>query len=115
MSSPSLADAFWAAPPISRTLTAATLVLSLNFWILPIINPGYFVFVPQLVFKLWIPQVWRLVTGFFITGPSLGLIMDPYFLFTYCKALEVDSSRFSQPGDLFVALVFICSVIMPKT
>ncbi|KAH0377113.1 hypothetical protein KCU92_g9403, partial [Aureobasidium melanogenum] len=115
MSSPSLADAFWAAPPISRTLTAATLVLSLNFWILPIINPGYFVFVPQLVFKLWIPQVWRLVTGFFITGPSLGLIMDPYFLFTYCKALEVDSSRFSQPGDLFVALLFICSVIMLLT
>jgi hypothetical protein len=41
--------------------------------------------------------------------------MDPYFLFTYCKALEVDSSRFSQPGDLFVALVFICSVIMVRS
>jgi Derlin-2/3 len=82
---------------------------------LPIINPSYFVFVPELVLKLWIPQVWRLVTGFFITGPSLGLIMDPYFLFTYCKALEVDSSRFSQPGDLFVALVFICSVIMVRS
>lgn len=55
------------------------------------------------------------MTAFFITSPSLGLIMDPYFLFTYCKALEFDSSRFSQPGDLFVALVFICSVIMVRS
>ncbi|CAD0090275.1 unnamed protein product [Aureobasidium vineae] len=115
MSSPSLADAFWAAPPIARTLTAATLVLSINFWMLPIINPGYFVFVPRSVFKLWVPQVWRLVTAFLITSPKLGLIMDPYFLFTYCKALEVDSGRFSQPGDLFVALVFNCSVILILT
>ncbi|THZ02387.1 hypothetical protein D6C93_03264 [Aureobasidium pullulans] len=115
MSSPSIADAFWAAPPIARSLTAATLVLSVNFWLIPIISSYYFVFVPQLVLKLWVPQIWRLVTAFFITGPSLGLIMDPYFLFTYCKALEVDSSRFSQPGDLFVALVFICSVILLLT
>ncbi|KAG9658270.1 hypothetical protein KCU95_g19937, partial [Aureobasidium melanogenum] len=115
MSSPSLADAFWAAPPIARTLTAATLVLSINFWILPIINRNYFIFFPGEVFKLWVPQVWRLVTAFLITGPKLSLILDPYFLFTYCKALEVDSGRFSQPGDLFVALVFICSVILLLT
>ncbi|CAD0113720.1 unnamed protein product [Aureobasidium uvarum] len=111
MSSP-LADAFWAAPPIARTLTAATVVLSLNFWLLQVVNPYYSVFIPRLVFKLWTPQVWRLVTAFLITSEKLGIIMDPYFLFTYCKALEVDSPRFAQPGDFFVALVFNCSVIL---
>lgn len=88
--------------------------MSINFWILPIINRNYFIFFPGEVFKLWVPQVWRLVTAFLITGPKLSLILDPYFLFTYCKALEVDSGRFSQPGDLFVALVFICSVILVR-
>ena len=100
---------------LHRTLTAATIVLSVNFWLLPIINPSYFVFIPRQIFKLWVPQVWRSVTAFLITGPKLGLILDPYFLFTYCKALEVDSGRFSQPGDLFVALVFICSVILVRS
>lgn len=112
---PSILLARSIADSLHRTLTAATIVLSINFWLLPIINRGYFIFFPREIFKLWVPQVWRLVTAFLITGPKLGLILDPYFLFTYCKALEVDSGRFSQPGDLFVALVFICSVISVRS
>lgn len=124
-------DAFWAAPPISRyapahrvptafnscsdtslrTITAATVVLSVctHFGLL---NFYYVAFIPRFLFQLWIPQLWRLVTPFMITSPKLGLIMDPYFLFTYSKALEVDSARFSNPGDYIVFLVFACSIIL---
>lgn len=126
-----LMDAFWAAPPISRyasladhlrschacsnvdfrTITAATVILSVCVWF-SLINAYYVVFIARYIFKLWIPQLWRLVTPFMITGPKLGLIMDPYFLFTYSKALETDSARFSQPGDYVVFLAFACSIIL---
>ncbi len=25
------------------------------------------------------PEIWRLITCFLLTGPKIGLIMDPYF------------------------------------
>ncbi|GAB7347840.1 hypothetical protein MBLNU459_g5374t1 [Dothideomycetes sp. NU459] len=106
-----LMDAFWAAPPISRTITAATVVLSVCVWF-GLLGAYYVVFIPRSIFQLWIPQLWRFVTPFLITGPKLGLIMDPYFLFTYSKALETDSARFSQPGDYVVFLAFACSIIL---
>lgn len=59
-----------------------------------------------------IPQLWRLVSTFLITGPKLGMIFDPYFLFTYAGQLETESVKFSQPGDFFVYLVFVCVVIL---
>ena len=58
------------------------------------------------------PQVWRLVTNFLITGPKLGMILDPYFLYTYCSSLEMTASRFSQPGDFLVYLVFVNLIIL---
>jgi hypothetical protein len=26
-----------------------------------------------------IPEIWRAVTSFFIAGPNIGILMDPYF------------------------------------
>jgi Derlin-2/3 len=62
-----------------------------------------------------LPEIWRFVTPFFITGPKFGLLMDPYFLWTYASQLELEASRFSQPGDFFTYITFVCSVIVVST
>lgn len=63
------------------------------------------------LFKL-LPDVWRLATPFLFTSGGLGFIFDLYFLWTYGTGLELNSPRFSQPGDFFTYLVFVCSTIM---
>jgi hypothetical protein len=64
---------------VHRTLVAATVGTSLlvHGQILP---PFYVAFLKETVFTVkQIPQLWRLVTPFLITGPKFGLLMDPYF------------------------------------
>ena len=41
--------------------------------------------------------------------------MDPYFLYMYGSGLEMESSRFSKPGDFFVYTAFIASVIVVRS
>ena len=76
-----------------------------------LIDPYYVVFLRYKVFAL-VPQLWRIVTPFILTGPKLGLLMDPYFLYTYGSQLETGAARFTQPGDFFVYLAFVCSIIL---
>lgn len=77
------------------------------------ISPYYVAFLSYKLFTYRaLPEVWRLVTPFFITGPSFGLLMDPYFLYTYASQLETGAIRFSQPGDFFTYIAFVCSVIL---
>lgn len=63
-----------------RVLTVTTLVLSLlihtrilNFYNYALYLSAVFQLPPK------IPQVWRLLTGFCITGPQFGILMDTYF------------------------------------
>ncbi|KAI9714734.1 MAG: hypothetical protein M1820_000023 [Bogoriella megaspora] len=63
------------------------------------------------IFKI-MPEIWRIFSSFILTGPQLGMIFDPYFLFTYGSSLERDSPRFNQPGDFFTYLTFIWAVIL---
>jgi len=73
----------------------------------------YSVFLSYKLFTLKaLPEIWRLVTPFLITGPQLGLILDPYFLYTYGSQLERESARFSQPGDFFTYIAFVCTTIL---
>ena len=45
-----------------------------------ILSLSQFAFVAPLVFTLKaLPQVWRLVTAFFITKPKFAILLDPYF------------------------------------
>ncbi|KAK5680934.1 hypothetical protein LTS10_006692 [Elasticomyces elasticus] len=105
-------DMFWAAPPVSRTITAAAVLLSAPTW-MGLINPYYVVFLREKIFTFTsIPQLWRIVTPFILTGPQLGLLMDPYFLYTYGSQLETEASRFTQPGDFFTYLVFVATIIL---
>lgn len=59
-----------------------------------------------------IPEIWRLISPFLITGPKFGLLMDPYFLFTYASGLERDSPRFTEPGSFLVYIAFIMAGIL---
>nr|POE65162.1 hypothetical protein CFP56_34830 [Quercus suber] len=108
----SVSDMFWAAPPVSRTITAAAVLLSVPVWT-GFVSPSLVVFLKYRVFTFTsLPQLWRLITPFFLTGPKLGLLLDPYFLFTYGKSLETEGARFVRPGDFFVYLVFVACMIL---
>lgn len=95
-----------------RTLTAAAVLLSVTVWS-GILDPYYVVFLTYKIFN-WrkLPEIWRFVTPFLLTGPKLALLLDPYFLYTYGSQLETNASRFSQPGDFFIYLVFCAVVIL---
>ncbi|KAJ8609999.1 hypothetical protein MRB53_038839 [Persea americana] len=102
----SAVDAFWAAPPVSRTLTAAVVAVSVPVT-LKLLSPYFIVWLADKVLTLrQIPEIWRLVTCFLLTGEGLGLLLDPYFLYTYGSKLETGSPQFSEPGAFFVFLVF---------
>ncbi|KAK7190078.1 Der1-like family protein [Paraphaeosphaeria sporulosa] len=104
-------DVFWTLPPVTRTITAAAVVVSALGYA-HIIDLMRFIFIPQYVFTTKMaPQVWRLVTGFFITKKNMAIALDPYFLYQYGSGLERESSRFSQPGDFFVYTAFVGSFI----
>ncbi|GFN20487.1 hypothetical protein AtubIFM55763_011609 [Aspergillus tubingensis] len=103
-------DQFWAAPPVTRTLTALTFLQSI------LVHGGllsgyYVLFLRRLIFKT-LPEIWRLFSPFMITGPGLSLIFDLYFMFTYGSRLETESPRFSAPGDFFTYVFFVASIIM---
>jgi len=77
------------------------------------ISPYYVVFLRQRVFTFsTVPEIWRLVTPFLLTGPKLGLILDPYFLYTYGSQLETEAARFTQPGDFFMYIVYVAVIIL---
>ncbi|KAB8289960.1 hypothetical protein EYC80_010287 [Monilinia laxa] len=103
-------DVFWAAPPISRTLAAAT--LSLSILVYTHLLPGYYVVFWLQSILQFPPQLWRLLTSFLITGPDLGMLFDTYFLYTYGSKLETASPKFSKPGDFFTYVLFVCAVIL---
>jgi len=106
----SAVDMFFSAPPVSRTLTAATLVISIL--VHTGLMSGYWVifWIPK-IFSLT-PQLWRLMTSFMLSAPKFGILLDPYFLYTYGSKLEVGSPRFTKPGDFFTYIVFLCVTIL---
>ncbi|RDW89544.1 derlin-1 [Coleophoma cylindrospora] len=109
----SAVDYFMQAPPVSRTLAAATLTLSILVYS-KILPGSYVVFYIPYLMKLP-PQLWRVFTSFLITGPDLGILFDTYFLYTYGSKLETASPRFAQPGDFFTYLVFVAVTILVST
>lgn len=95
------------------TLVAAVLTTSVLVHT-GIVSPYPVLFVPEKLLQLppKIPELWRLITPFLITGPKFGILMDTYFLYTYCSGLETGSPRFSEAGSFFVYLMFIMGVIL---
>ncbi|MCJ1456605.1 hypothetical protein MMC28_006967 [Mycoblastus sanguinarius] len=104
-------EAYWAAPPVSRTLTALTFATSI------LVHGGLLsgnrvVFYLPWIFKFPLPEVWRFITSFWVTGGGLSILFDTYFLWMYSSGLEKESGRFSQPGDFFTYIIFLGLVIL---
>ena len=98
-----------------RTLAAAAVALSVPTH-MSLINAGYIIWITGRVLTLrMIPELWRLVTPFLLTGRGLGLIFDPYFLYLYGSQLERGSPRFSGPGDFLFYVIFLCTMILVST
>ncbi|OCK78832.1 DER1-domain-containing protein [Lepidopterella palustris CBS 459.81] len=106
-------DVYWTLPPVSRTITAATVIISALGYggIIPLLP---LIFIRERLLHIP-PEVWRMVTAFLITGPKLSIILDPYFLYNYGSSLENESPRFSRPGDFFTYVVFIASIIVASS
>lgn len=64
-------------PCNTRTLTALTFVQSALVYG-GLLSGRYVIFRPGLVFKL-LPEAWRLLSSFLLTGPRLDFILDLYF------------------------------------
>ena len=112
-------------------MTALTLVTSLLVYG-NIISGGRVVFYLPWIFKYPMPEVWRFVTSFWLTGAGLSILFDTYFrkphrtslqilvlmiaqVWTYSSGLENESSRFSQPGDFFTYIIFLGLVILVRS
>lgn len=104
-----ITEQYWRLPPISRTLATWMFVSSVGL---------YFGFIPS----QWLgwhasyilrfpPQIWRLVTGFLITGPQLGLLFDTYFFYKAASDLETGHPRLRRKEDFIWYLICVCSFI----
>jgi Derlin-2/3 len=70
-------DAYWAAPPMARTLATAIVVMSIPVHF-QMVSYVWFYFTEDTLLR-FPPEIWRLATCFLLSGPKLGIIMDPYF------------------------------------
>lgn len=70
-------DAYWAAPPMARSLATAIFVTSIaaHFGLVPYL---WLYFTEDRLFRLP-PEIWRPVTSFLLSSPKFGIVMDPYF------------------------------------
>lgn len=97
---------------LNRTITAATVLISVPGH-LGLYNLVWMLFLKDYVFTIsQMPQLWRVLSAFFITGPQLGLIMDPFFLYHYSSQLETGSPRFSGSGAYAFYLMFVSVIIL---
>jgi Derlin-2/3 len=95
---------------LKRTVAAAAALLSfgIHFGVLP---GNYFIFHHMFLFK-FLPELWRPVTSFLITGSGLNMLFDTYFLYQYLSGLEIGNPRFSKKADLIWYLMFVSGVIL---
>ncbi|KAK4246293.1 Der1-like family-domain-containing protein [Corynascus novoguineensis] len=103
-------DAYWAAPPMARTFATAILVTSISVHF-GFVSYAWFYFTEDRLLR-FPPEIWRLATNFFLSGPKLGIIMDPYFAYQYLKQLEVASPRFPRKEDVLWYLITVGSFII---
>jgi len=103
-------DAYWAAPPLARTLATAIFAVSISahFSLLP------YTWLFLTGDQLWRipPEIWRLVTSFLLSSPGLGIILDPYFTFQYLSQLENGNPRFQKREDIIWYLITVGGLII---
>lgn len=92
-----------------------------------LVNGYYIIFGSEYIFKFPLPELWRLVSSFLLTGGGFNFVFDLYFsisapscngcwltstVWIYGTGLELNSPRFSQPGDFFTYVLFCAAVII---
>uniref|UniRef100_A0A8H7TSB2 Derlin n=1 Tax=Bionectria ochroleuca TaxID=29856 RepID=A0A8H7TSB2_BIOOC len=103
-------DHYFQAPPVTRTFTAITVVLSLGV-ILGALSDKTFAYYPLYVYK-FPPEIWRCVTGFMITGSGMSFLFQSYHLYIYMSQLEVGNPRFSKTEDFIWYLMCVGGAIL---
>ncbi|KAK3378303.1 Der1-like family-domain-containing protein [Podospora didyma] len=103
-------DAYWQTPPMARTLATAILVTSITAH-LGMLPYAWFYFTEDRLFRLP-PEIWRLVTSFFLSTPSLGIILDPYFTYMYLSQLETTNPKFPRKEDALWYLITVGAFIL---
>ncbi|SPJ83628.1 related to F-LANa protein [Fusarium torulosum] len=102
--------AYWDLPPVSRNITTAVVLTSIGC-IVGLLPTGLLIHHPS---YLWMfpPQIWRLVTSFFIELNPLNLLFNAFFLYRYCTQLELGNPRFPRKVDLIYYILFVSFVIL---
>ncbi|KAK4156300.1 Der1-like family-domain-containing protein [Chaetomidium leptoderma] len=103
-------DAYWAAPAMARTLATAIVVTSIAVHA-GLVSYTWFYFTEDTLLRLP-PQIWRLATNFFLSGPKLGIVMDPYFAYQYLKQLETNNPKFQRKEDVLWYLMTVGGLII---
>ncbi|KAK4127937.1 hypothetical protein N657DRAFT_631648 [Parathielavia appendiculata] len=103
-------DAYWAAPPMARTLATAIFVTSVSVYtgLLPV---SWIYFSEDRLLRLP-PEIWRLATAFLLSTPKIGIVLDPYFAYQSLKQLETANVKFPRKEDLLWYLVTVGGFII---
>ncbi|KIW76117.1 hypothetical protein Z517_10862 [Fonsecaea pedrosoi CBS 271.37] len=103
-------DRFWSTPPVTRTIVAAMFVES------ALVHSGLVSGMRIVYHTPWLfkfpPELWRLLSSFLLTGGGFSFVFDLYFMYTYASGLELNSPRFTQPGDFFTYIFFVATAIL---
>ncbi|KAK3308896.1 Der1-like family-domain-containing protein [Chaetomium strumarium] len=103
-------DAYWAAPPMARTLATAILITSVSVYF-GLLSTSWIYFTEDRLFRLP-PEIWRLATSFLLSGPQLGILLDPYFAYQYLKQLETQNPKFPRKEDVLWYLMTVGGFII---
>lgn len=72
-----IAEKFWSAPPVTRTIVAAMFLES------ALVHSGLVSYRLVLIHTSWLfklpPQLWRLLSCFLLTGGGFSFVFDLYF------------------------------------
>ncbi|KAK3373759.1 Der1-like family-domain-containing protein [Lasiosphaeria ovina] len=103
-------DVYMQTPPMARTLATAIFVTSIfaHFGVLPY---AWLYFTEDRLFHLP-PEIWRLVTSFLLSSPQFGIILDPYFVYTYVSHLETSNPKFPRKEDALWYLITVGGIII---
>jgi len=104
-------DAFWRTPPITRTFATAVFVTSVGAHVFGVIPYSWLYFEEDRLFRLP-PEIWRLVTNFFLSAPKWDILMAPYFVYQYLSVLETASPRFRRKEDVIWYLIVVGGLII---
>lgn len=104
-------DAYWQLQPLARTLATAIFVTSIGGH-LGLIPTGWLFFHSSLAIFHMPPQIWRFLTTFLLSGPQLGIILDPYFVYQYLSQIESGNPKFQRKEDVLWYLITVSGFIL---